>query len=129
MIVFPMITRMESSLEKIVLFQGIEHRFAKIAKLSVIIVGLTGAWLLYITDEWKILFKTTGIGPTLMLIVWVFYSLILLFESKLFKFIFRGNAQQDTSKVFFRLTVFHWVILGLSLSAVVIGVWTGHGGL
>jgi uncharacterized membrane protein len=32
MIVFPMILRMESSLEKMLFFQGIEHRFAKIAK-------------------------------------------------------------------------------------------------
>lgn len=129
MIVFPMIMRMENSLEKVLFFQGVEHRFAKIAKTSVAIAGITGIWLLYITGEWRILFTWTGIGPTLMLIVWTLYVLILLFEARLFKAIFRGEAQHDTSKIFFRLTVFHWFILVISLLAVAVGVWAAHGGL
>ncbi|MDA8339601.1 MAG: hypothetical protein M0Z70_09920 [Nitrospiraceae bacterium] len=128
-IVFPMIMRMEGSLEKVLFFQGTEHRFAKIAKLCVIIVGITGALLLQLTGEWSLLFKRAGIGPTLMLIVWIFYVLVLLFEGKLFRIIFRGEAQQDTAKIFFRLTVFHWVVLGLSLLAVGVGVLAGHGGI
>lgn len=129
MTVFPMILRMESSLEKTLFFQGIEHRFARVAKACVIIVGITGALLLHLTGEWKILFSLKGISPTLTLIVWVFYVLILLFEAKLFKAIFKGNRQQDTSKIFYRLTIFHWVILVLSLSAVAIGVFSAHGGM
>lgn len=128
-VVFPMIMRMEGSIEKMVLFQGIEHRFAKIAKISVAVVGITGAWMLQLTGEWKTLFSTVGIGPTLMVIVWTFYVLVLLFEARLFKVLFSGEAQQDTSKVFFRLSVFHWVVLGLSLLAIGVGVWAGHGGM
>ena len=127
-IVFPMLLRMEGSLEKMLLFQGIEHRFAKIAKISVAVVGITGAWMLQITGEWRTLFSAGGIGPTLMLIVWIFYMLVLLFEARLFKVLFRGEAQQDTSRVFFRLSAFHWVVLGLSLLAVGVGVWASHGG-
>jgi uncharacterized membrane protein len=129
MTIFPMIMRMEGSLEKVLFFQGVEHRFAKIAKLSVLIVGITGAWLLYLTGKWSLLFKIAGIGPTLMLIVWAFYVLVLLFEAKLFKIIFKGEAQQDTTKIFFRLSVFHWVVLGLSLLAVGVGVLAAHGGI
>ena len=127
-IVFPMLLRMEGSLEKMLLFQGIEHRFAKIAKISVAVVGITGAWMLQITGEWRTLFSAGGIGPTFMLIVWIFYMLVLLFEARLFKVLFRGEAQQDTSRVFFRLSAFHWVVLGLSLLAIGVGVWAGHGG-
>jgi len=128
MVVFPMILRMENSLEKVLFFQGVEHRFAKIAKASVVIVGLTGALLLHVTGEWNIMFKAAGIGPTLMTIVWLFYVLVLMFEGRLFKAIFKGEAQQDTAKVFYRLSAFHWVILGLSLLAVGVGMWSGHGG-
>lgn len=127
-IIFPMIIRMEGSIEKVMFFQGVEHRFAKIAKISVIIVGITGIWLLYLTHGWNSLFKVSGIGPTLMSIVWTFYVLVLLFEGKLFKLIFKGEAQQDTTKVFKRLTAFHWIVLCLSILAVVVGVWAGHGG-
>ncbi len=62
------------------------------------------------------MFKPSGIGPTLMTIVWLFYVLVLIFEGRLFKALFKGEAQQDTAKVFYRLSVFHWVILGLSLT-------------
>ena len=129
MVIFPMILRMEGSLEKMLFFQGTEHRFAKIAKISVGVVGATGGWLLSLTGEWRILFTFAGIGPTLMLIIWIMYVLVLLFEARLFKLIFRGEAQQDTSKVFARLAAFHWVVLGLSLLAVATGVWAGHGGV
>lgn len=129
MTIFPMIMRMESSLEKMLFFQGVEHRFAKIAKLCVILVGITGILLLYLTGQWRLLFTLKGISPTIMLLVWIFYVLILIFEAKLFKAIFKGEAQQDVSRIFYRLTVFHWVILVLSLSAVFLGVLSAHGGL
>lgn len=128
MIVFPMLTRMENSLEKVLFFQGIEHRFAGIAKACVALVGLTGAWLLYQTGEWRILFSRAGIGPTLMLIVWTFYLLVLLFEGKIFGMLFTGKEGQDADKVFGLLSRFHWVVLGLSLLAIGVGVWAGHNG-
>ena len=129
MIVFPMITRMEDSFEKVLFFQGIEHRFAGIAKSAVVVVGLTGGWLLYITGEWRILFSVAGIGPTLMLIVWMFYLFVLLFEGRIFKMIFKGSAQQDSIKIFSLLSRFHWVVLGLSLLTIGVGIWAGHGGV
>ena len=128
MIVFPMLSRMDNSLEKVLFFQGIEHRFAKIAKVSLAVVGLTGGWLLYETGEWRILFSTAGIGPTLMLAVWAFYLLVLLFEGKIFGILFKGKAEQDANKIFALLSRFHWVVLGLSLLAIGVGVWAGHGG-
>lgn len=128
MIVFPMLTRMENSLEKVIFFQGIEHRFAGIAKGSLAVVGLTGAWLLYQTGEWRMLFSTAGIGPTLMLIVWTFYLLVLLFEAKIFGMLFKGKEGRDADKIFVLLSRFHWVVLSLSLLAIGVGVWAGHGG-
>jgi uncharacterized membrane protein len=129
MIVFPMITRMEDSFEKVLFFQGIEHRFAGIAKSAVAMVGLTGGWLLYITSEWRILFSMAGVGPTLMVLVWTFYLFVLLFEGRIFKMIFKGSAQQDSVKIFSLLSRFHWVVLGVSLLTVGVGVWAGHGGV
>lgn len=128
LIVFPLITKMEGSLEQVLFFQRVEHRFAKIAKPCVLIVGLTGAWLLYLTGQWRQLFTLQGIGPTAMLLVWGFYVLVLLFESRLFQLIFSKQGQQDTKKIFHKLNIFHWVVLILSLLAIGIGIWTGHGG-
>ena len=129
MIVFPMLTRMEDSFEKVLFFQGIELRFARIAKSSVAVVGLTGGWLLYITGEWRTLLSMVGIGPTLMILVWSLYLFVLLFEGRIFKMIFGDRSQQDTGKIFSLLSRFHWVVLGLSLLTVGVGVWAGHGGV
>jgi uncharacterized membrane protein len=129
MIVFPMIMRMGDSFEKVLFFQGIEHRFAGIAKGSVAVVGLTGVWLLYLTGQWRILFSMAGIGLTLMVLVWAFYLFVLLFEGKIFRMIFGGRTGQDPEKIFSLLSRFHWVVLGLSLVTVGVGVWAGHGGL
>ncbi|MCE5313221.1 MAG: hypothetical protein LLF86_08740 [Nitrospiraceae bacterium] len=128
MIVFPMIMRTEGSLQKVLFFQGIEHRFARIAKWCVAVSGATGLLLLQITNEWSILFRKAGIGPTVMLIVWTIYLLVLLFESKLFSVIFGKADSEDSTKIFRKLTIFHWIVLVLSLAAVGIGVWAGHGG-
>ncbi|MBF0537493.1 MAG: hypothetical protein HQL03_04470 [Nitrospirae bacterium] len=126
LIIFPMIMRMEQSFEKVMFFQGTEHRFAKIAKVCVFLVGLTGGLLLWRTGEHRILFTLQGIGPTIMLLVWTFYVLVLLFEAKVFKAVFSGKAQQDTELIFRRLTQFHYVVMGLSLLAIAVGVGAAH---
>ncbi|MBF0343611.1 MAG: hypothetical protein HQL06_05190 [Nitrospirae bacterium] len=126
LIIFPMITRMEHSFEKVLFFQGVEHRFAKIAKACVFFVGLTGMLLLQKTGEWNDLFTLKGIGPTIMLLVWSFYFLVLLFEGKMFKVIFSGEAQHDTTKIFERLSQFHYVVMGVSLIAVAVGTGAAH---
>jgi uncharacterized membrane protein len=128
-IVFPMLTRMEGSIEKVIFFQGVEHRFAKIAKICVAIVGITGGWLLSITDGWNRLFTRRGIDITLMLVVWIFYLLVLIFEGRLFRLLFKGEAQQDMSKIFMKLTAFHWLVLVLSMLTVFLGVFAANGGI
>ena len=106
MIVFPMIMRMEDSFEKLLFFQGIEHRFAGVAKSSVAVVGLTGAWLLHLTGEWRFLFSLAGIGPTLMIFVWVFYLFVLLFEGKIFRMILEEGLSRTLKRSFLCCPVF-----------------------
>lgn len=127
-IVFPILLRMEGSLEKVMFFQGVEHRFAGLAKLYVFIAGATGFILLYLNDEFSLLFNRGGVGITLMLIAWLVYVFVLLFEKKIFLKLFSKPEKLDTTQIFFRLSVFHWFVLGLSLLAVAAGVWAGHGG-
>ena len=46
MITFPIIQREQGSLEQVMMFQGIEHRFSRIAKVLVILTGISGFYLL-----------------------------------------------------------------------------------
>lgn len=127
MITFPMIQRAGNSLEQVMMFQGVEHRFSKIAKVLVITAGLSGLYLLY--EKYGFNFKNLGFGVWLMIIVWAFYaSLLFGLEKIIFKKLFTAPSGEElnTKQIFFRLQAFHWVVLALSFSAIAAGIWTGH---
>lgn len=127
-IIFPMLLKMEDSFEKVMMFQRVENRFAKQARIYSIITGVTGGLLLYLEKGYSLIFTRAGIGITIMFIAWLIYVLVLLFEKNIFKTLFSQTEKLDTAKIFFSLNIFHWFLLGLSLLAVGAGVWTGHGG-
>lgn len=129
MIIFPMLLKMEDSFEKVLTFQRIENTFAKHARIYAWSTGITGFLLLYLRGEDAALFTRTTIGSSVMVVVWTVYVLVLTFEKRLFGIIFRDQKDIDAGKIFFRLSVFHWVVLGLSLAAIFVGVLAGHGGL
>lgn len=121
MIVFPMIQRTQSSFEQVMTFQGIEHRFSRIAQVTVLLAGVSGLYLIYE--------KGLSTGIWVMIFVWSLYASLLFFLEKiLFKKLFSTptGEQLDTKQIFFRLQVFHWIILGLSFSAIAAGIWTAH---
>lgn len=134
MITFPMIQRAENSLEQVMMFQGVEHRFSKIAKIMVVLVGLSGLYLIY--EKYGFNFKELGFGVWIMIIVWAFYaSLLFGLEKIIFKKLFSTPAgkpadlptgQAGTKKIFNILQGFHWVVLALSFLAIAAGIWTGH---
>ncbi len=120
LVTFPMILRMDKSLEMVMMFQGTEHRFGKIAKVMVILAGLSGFYLL---NE-----KGLSFGVWIMIIVWAFYAALLFgLEKVIFKKLFdKPGEKADMTKVFNILQTFHWVVLGLSFIAVAAGVYAGH---
>lgn len=120
LVTFPMILRMEKSLEMVMVFQGVEHRFGKIAKVMVILAGLSGLYLINV--------KGFSAGVWIMIVLWAVYaSLLFGLEKMIFKKLFsKPDKQADMKTVFNMLQVFHWVVLGLSLFAIAAGVYAGH---
>lgn len=127
-VIFPRLLAAEDPLEQVVLFQGVEHRFAGLARYYLWITGITGALSLYATGSHRYLFKPETAGISLMIVVWVLYFLVLTFEKRVMKALFDKPGKPGTEAIFRALNVFHWVILGLSMAAVTLGVWQGHGG-
>jgi uncharacterized membrane protein len=127
-IVFPMLMRMEGDLEMVLMFHRLESRFARHAKAYVWLTGITGGLILYLTGRYAALFRVESLGILVMLAAWLFYLLVLTFEKKIFGKLFARPEERDMKKVFRFLTGFHWVVLGISLLAVLVGVWQGHGG-
>ena len=121
MITFPMIQRINSSLDQVLMFQGIEHRFAKIAKVMIVLIGLSGLILIYE--------RRLSIGVWVMIAVWAFYALLIFgLEKIIFNKLFAkpSGEEFDMKKVFFTMQTFHWVVLTLSFFAVAAGILTAH---
>ncbi|MBC8414529.1 MAG: hypothetical protein ISR96_06885 [Nitrospira sp.] len=120
LVTFPMIRRENNSLEQVMMFQGVEHRFALIAKSMVILVGLSGLYL--------ILEKGMDAGVWLMIFIWSFYAALLFgLEKIIFEKLFsKPGEKADMNKVFALLQGFHWIVLALSFLAIGAGLWTAH---
>ncbi len=121
MVMFPIIQREQNSLEQVMMFQGVEHRFARIARLLVILAGISGLYLLHV--------KGFSFAAWVMIFIWTLYASLLFFlEKMIFKKLFSTPSakQLDTKQIFFRLQAFHYVILAFSFFAIAAGVWAGH---
>ena len=122
-ILLPMIHEMTDPMEKALLFQRVEHRFSKIVKVVIILVGVTGLLNLHQKGLYVILPTVEGIWLDLMIGVYLFYALLIFgLEQILFKKIFKDMKNLNADQIFYRMSAFHWVVLFLSLLAVGAGV-------
>lgn len=126
-VIFPMMYRTEGSLEKALLFQRVEHRFAGMVRWLIVIVGATGFWILYDRYGFAILSQTRGVGIVIMIAAWALYTTILLSERKIFGRIFADPEKIDMDRALRSINAMHWALLTLSFSAVAAGVWFAHG--
>ncbi len=126
-VIFPMMYRTEGSLEKALLFQGVEHRFAAIVKWVIAITGATGLWILAAKYGFGILAQPRGIGIVIMIFAWALYTTVLLSERKIFAKIFADPQKIDMNKALKAINLMHWFLLTVSYSAVAAGVWFSHG--
>ncbi len=126
LVIFPMMYRTEGSLEKALLFQGVEHRFSGMVKWLLVIVGATGFWMLYAKYGFGILAETHGIGIVIMIFAWALYTTVLLSERKIFGRLFAEPEKIDMNKALKVINAMHWFLLIISFSAIGAGVWFGH---
>jgi uncharacterized membrane protein len=126
-VIFPMMYRTEGSLEKALLFQGVEHRFSGMVKWLIALVGATGFWMLSVKYGFAVLGQARGLGIVIMIFAWGIYTTVLISERKIFGRIFADPEKIDMNKALRMINVMHWVLLVISFSAVAGGVWFGHG--
>lgn len=120
-IIFPVLTRIEDSIAKVSFFMGFEKRFQLLAKILVIVVGLTGVILFLNRGGFKSLASEESILLGYKFIIWLFYF-VLLFGGE--KRLMSTLVSPETSpeKAFKRLSLFHWGVLILSLIAIIAGI-------
>jgi uncharacterized membrane protein len=127
-VIIPAVRKMKSKEEQIETFEKIEGRFAIQAKITTLLAGLSGFYMLYVLNAWDRYFEMRHWWLHLMTLVWIIFTLILyVLEPLLLHKIFKKYATNNPGKTFKIMHWAHWVLLILSLIATAGAVAGSHG--
>jgi uncharacterized membrane protein len=107
-------------------FQAIEHRFAPQARIAVLLVLLSGLYMLYAYDLWDRFMNIRFWWMHLMVGVWVLFAALLFVVEPL---VIRRVARRTAAPEAFLTPMLrlHRVMLALSLLAVLAAIGGSHG--
>ena len=127
-VLIPAIKRMKSKEEQIETFEKIEGRFAVQAKITTLITGITGFYMLHALDGWDRYLDYRFWWIHAMTLVWILFTLILFaLEPMVLHKLFKKYAQKNPGKTFGVMHRMHWILLLLSLITTAGAVAGSHG--
>lgn len=127
-VIIPAVKRMASKEEQINTFEQIEGRFALQAKITTLITGITGFYMLYELDGWDRYFDYRFWWIHAMTLVWIIFSLVLyVLEPFVLHKLFKKYSNSNPEKTFKIIHRAHWVLLLLSLITTAGAVAGSHG--
>ena len=116
--------------DRIAMFERLEGGFGAQAKLSTLLAGLTGLWMLWLTDGWGLFLIPSWWWLHLMVAVWAIFTLVLfVLEPLVLHRWFHARAERDPEGTFTLVLRLHRILLALSALAVAGAVQGAHGGL
>ena len=130
LVILPAVARMAVPAERIAAFEAIEGRFGVQARVSTLVAGLSGLWMLWETDGWRLFSDPGHWWLHLMVAVWALFTLVLfVLEPLVLHRWFHARAVAAPEAAFLLVLRLHRVLLALSGIAVAAGVLGAHGGL
>lgn len=129
-VLIPSVKRMKTKEDRISTFEEIEGRFAIQAKITTVLTGLSGFYMLYVLDAWDRYFDLSHWWLHAMTIVWVLFSVVLfVLEPLILHKLYRKYGAINADKTFDVMHKAHWVLLTLSLITIAGAVAGSHGWL
>lgn len=127
-VLIPAIKRMKSKEEQIKTFEAIEGKFALQAKVTTLLTGLSGFYMLYELNAWNRYLDYRFWWIHAMTLVWIIFSLILyVLEPFILHKLFKKYANKNPEKTFVIMHKLHWVLLIISLITTAGAVAGSHG--
>jgi uncharacterized membrane protein len=119
-VLIPSIRRMPSESERIELFERLESRFALQARVTTVLAGASGLYMLHAMGAWGRYLDPAYWWVHLMTLVWLAFTIVLFALEPLFLHRwFVEAATRDSERAFRLLQRFHQLLLTLSLIAIV----------
>ena len=127
-VIIPAVKKLKIKEDQIKTFEQIEGRFATQAKITTLLTGLSGFYMLYVMDAWDRYLDYRFWWIHAMTLVWILFTLILyILEPLLLHKIFKKYALENPEKTFQIMHNAHWVLLLLSLLTTAGAVAGCHG--
>ncbi|MCX7548631.1 hypothetical protein OS188_11780 [Xanthomarina sp. F1114] len=127
-VLIPAIKKIKSKEDRIHTFEQIEGRFALQAKITTLITGITGFYMLYEMDAWSRYLDIRFWWIHAMTLVWIIFTVVLyILEPLVLHRLFKKYAEENPEKTFQFMHRAHWVLLILSLITIIGAVAGSHG--
>ena len=127
-VLIPAIRKLTSAEEQINTFEQIEGKFARQAKITTLLTGLSGFYMLYDLNAWDRYLDYRFWWVHAMTLVWIAFSLILyILEPYVLHRLFSKYASKNPKRTFRIIHRMHWVLLIISLIATAGAVAGSHG--
>lgn len=127
-VLIPAIKNMVSKEDQIRTFEQLEGRFALQAKVTTLITGITGFYMIYALDAWERYLDYRFWYIHAMTLVWIIFSLVLyVLEPLVLHKLFAKHATANPEKTFKVMHLAHWALLLISLLTTAGAVAGSHG--
>ena len=128
-VLLPALRRLPDPVQRIAMFQAIESRFGPQARLSILLAGLSGLYMLVRMDIWDRFTSPLNWWMHAMVVVWLTFALMLfVIEPFVLHRHFAARARIAPDAAFRTLHRLHVVLLVLAL-VTILGAMTGSHGL
>ncbi len=127
-VLLPATRRLKTPQERVEFFSAIEHGFAFQARITTVLTGASGLYLVYRLDLWQRFARFEYWWMHAMVLLWALFTLMLFVLEPLFLHRwFIERATRDPDSTFVLVVRLHWVLLGLSLATVAGAAAGSHG--
>jgi len=114
--------------ERFAVFHRLEDRFARQARWTTAIVGVTGLWMTWRLDAWDRFASMEFWWMHAMVLVWVLFTVMLFVLEPLFLHRFLLTRAAEAPAATYRMVErLHWILLSVSLLTVAGAVAGVHG--
>ncbi len=127
-VLLPALRRVRDPAERIALFEAIERRFGWQARISILVAGGSGLYMLVWMQAWDRFASLSYWWMHAMVLVWlIFAGLLFVLEPLVLHRLFADRARRSPDATFRTIQRFHMVLLALSLLTVFGAVAGSHG--
>lgn len=128
LILLPAIKRLIEPEQRIEFFEKIEGRFASQSRITTVLAGASGFFMLMQTGGWQRLAAPGNGWLHLMIFTWLLFTIMLfVLEPLVLHRAIKIQAQRDPEATFTRISRLHYVLLTVSLLTVGWAVAASHG--